>query len=140
MSSPSALPPAPATPRMRLPRHAVPWAAIGLSLLVPGAGHVYAGRPVLGAALWAGFVLAAMAVPIGLIAASNALVFAGVPGTLGALYLIIAIHAWTIARDHRGDMPTSRLTTALLVLGFLAAATAIASAATRLVGRHIARA
>src|SRR5687767_5663908 len=115
MSVADAVPPGSGRTNPRAVQRPVPWAAAALAVLAPGAGHLYAGRPVTGAALGVGFVLAAAAVPFGLMAAPNALVLAAVFAALAALYVAIAARAWAIARDDRVAVRPGRRLGAILV-------------------------
>src|SRR5262245_62653477 len=83
-----------------------PWAAVALSLVSTGLGHVYCGRIVCGLALFcASLLFAPFAYGLALIGPSTSvlvvllLAFVGVIG----LYLFAAVDAWRVARAVRGS-------------------------------------
>jgi len=79
------------------PRPPRPWVAAGLSLLLPGLGHLYARRPVV-------FALAALGAPLlALVSIYGMFVLPGILSPLvmvGVLILIaaLAVHAWRTAK------------------------------------------
>ena len=89
---------APATPERAKPR---PWIAVVLSLLIPGAGHLYAGRVVKGFALWTlGYAVTVLTQVAGLL-----VTFAGFVVWLAwliAYYLWLAVSAGRTARRGPG--------------------------------------
>lgn len=104
---------APATPERAKPR---PWIAVVLSLLIPGVGHLYAGRVVKGFALWTlGYAVTVLTPVAGLF-----VTFAGFVVWLAwriAYYLWLAVSAGRTAR--RGPGRTLGRRRWLAVMGFV---------------------
>jgi signal peptidase I len=128
------------TSDIRPRRPARPWRAAILSLLVPGAGHLYAWRPALAVAAWVGSVVAGAALIAALVAAPGRVAFAALLGVFVVLYIAIAAHAWKIAESTGGPARPPAGLLALLIVAFIVAAAAGAVAAKPWVDHHVARA
>jgi len=114
--------------------------AVILSLMAPGAGHLYAWRPHLAAAAVACHALAAAALVAALVAAPNAAAVATACGAFAAIYVGIALHAGRIARGARAMVRPRGPILALLIAAFVTSSVAAQLFTKRWADAHIARA